>query len=129
MRTNIVTGSAVLSVQKLVIDSDVKNQLRSKTLKRRLLDKSLSHGSVELYLRYINLTAIEWGEFQPFSDCPPLLRVDLTGCPKLESIPECAFIACRHLVNAVFGEHSSITNIGAGLFNQCYALTSITLPD
>jgi len=29
----------------------------------------------------------------------------------------------------IFGEHSSITSIGKGAFQECYALTSITLPD
>ena len=97
------TGSAAPSVQKLVIDSDVENQLRLRTLRRILKDKSLSKGSIELYLRCSNLTAIGWGEFQQLSGCPSLLRVDLSGCPKLESIPELTFTECRHLVSVVFG--------------------------
>ena len=36
---------------------------------------------------------------------------------------------CYHLVSVVLGEHSSITNIGVEAFADCYALTSINLPD
>ena len=129
MSANSATGSEAKSSQKWVIDSDVEKQLRSKALKRRLLDKSLSHGSIELYLRFSNLTAIGWGEFQPFNRCLSLIRVDLSGLPKLESIPECAFGKCEHLVEVVFCEHSNITNLGERAFQHCYALTSITLPD
>jgi len=59
----------------------------------------------------------------------PIPRIDLSGCPKLESIPEDAFGGCRHLVKVVFGKHSSITNIGECGFECCSALTSITLPN
>jgi len=97
-------------------------------LKNRLLDNSLSHGSIELYLKCSNLIAIGWGVFQPFCGCTSLLRVDLSGCPKLESIPELAFTHCYHLVSVVFGEHSKITNLEWGAFENCLALTSITLP-
>ena len=93
------------------------------------MDESLSHGSVELYVRCPNLTAIGWGDQQPFSACPSLLRIDLSGCPKLESIPMLAFGACHHLVSVVFGEHSNITNLGAAVFDECFALKSITLPN
>jgi len=123
------TGSAPPSVKKLVIDSEVEIQLRSYALWKILLDKSLSHGSIELYLRCFNLTAIGWGKKQAFVGCHSLLRVDLSGCPKLESIPQCAFTECTHLVSVVFGEYSNITDIGGGAFEKCYALTSITLPD
>ena len=41
-------GSAAVSVKKLIIDSEVENQLRSDALHRRILNKSLSHGSIEL---------------------------------------------------------------------------------
>jgi len=58
-----------------------------------------------------------------------LLRVDLSGLPKLESIPKLVFADCRHLVSVVFDEHSNITNLGVNAFQRCYALTSITLPD
>ena len=68
MSANSATGSAAPSVKKLVIDSDVENQLRSRALKRRLLDKRLSHGSIELYLRCPNLIAIGWGIKQPFAN-------------------------------------------------------------
>ena len=67
MSANRVTGSAAPSVQKWVIDSDVENQLRSGALKKRLLDASLSHGSIELSLRCLNLTVIGWGHDEPFS--------------------------------------------------------------
>ena len=117
------------SVQKWIIDSDVENQLRSLALVNRLLDESLAQGPVELYLRFLNLTAIGWGKKQPFGLCPSLLRIDLSVCPKLESIPEMTFGRCRHLASVVFGEHSSITNIGNNAFQFCSALTSITLPD
>ena len=110
MSAKSATGSAAQSVQKLVIDSDVEKKLRSKALKRRLLDESLSHGSIELYLRCPNLTAIGWDGNQPFSLCPSLLRVDLSGCPKLESIPEESFGGCSHLVSVLFGEYSNISN-------------------
>jgi len=123
------TGSAAQSVQKWVIDSDVEKQLRSRVLKRRMLDESLSHGSIVLSLKCPNLTAIGWGEQQPFSSFPSLIRVNLSGCPKLESIPRGSFVGCEHPVSVVFGEHSNITKIGEGAFAQCHALTSITLPD
>ena len=63
------TGSVAQSSQKWVIDSDVENQLRSGALKRRLLNKSFPHGSIELYLRCSNLTAIGWDNNQAFSLC------------------------------------------------------------
>jgi len=111
MSANSATGSAAPSVQKWIINSDVENQLHSEALKRRLRDESLSHASIELFLRCHNLTAIGWGKLQPFSLCPSLLRVDLTGCPKLESTPDAAFGGCPNLVSVVFGEHSNITNL------------------
>jgi len=129
MSANSATGSAAPSVQKWIIDSNVENQLRSYSLKDRLTDKSLSHGSIELFLRCPNLTAIWWGGRQAFNKCFSLLRVDLSGCPKLESIPELTFTECSHLVSVVFGEHSNITNLGLSAFRDCYALMSITLPD
>ena len=73
------TGAAAVSVQKWVIDSNVEIQLRSAQLKLRLLDKILSHGSVELSLRCPNLTAIGWDGNQAFSMCTSLLRVDLSA--------------------------------------------------
>ena len=60
MLAKSATGSSATSVQKWVIDSDVEYQLRSEALKIRLVDESLSHGSIELYLRCSNLTAIGW---------------------------------------------------------------------
>jgi len=51
MSANSATGSAAQSVQKWVIDSDVEHQLHSDDLWRRLSDKSLAYGSIELYLR------------------------------------------------------------------------------
>ena len=92
MSAKIATGSVAQSVQKWVINSDVENQLRWGDLRRRLLVRKFSYGSIELYLRYPNLTASGWGEFDPLNQCPSLLRVDLTGCPKLESIPKRAFM-------------------------------------
>ena len=129
MSAKSATGLAAQSVQNWVIDSDVENQLCSDALKRRLRDKSLSDGCIGLYLRFYNLSAIGWGKQQPFTRCDSLLRVDLTGCPKLESIPQHSFSECRHLASAVFSEHSNITNLGEEAFSRCYALTTITLPD
>ena len=129
MSAKSATGLSALSVQKWIIDSDIENQLRLRTLRERLANRSLSHGSIELYLKCHSLIAIGWDRNQAFSGCLSLLRVDLSGCPKLESIPRMTFADCEHLVSVVFGEHSSITNLGAGAFQHCYALTSITLPD
>ena len=128
MSTKIATGSDAPSVQKWIIESE-ENQLRSKALYERLQDEGLSHGSIYLSVRCPNLTALGRGKQIPFSDCPSLLRIDLSGCPKLESIPEYTFFDCNHLVSVVFGEHSNITNLGESAFRDCYALTSITLPD
>ena len=116
MSAKSATSSSPPSVPKWIINSDVENQLRSGALKGRLMNKSLAHGSIELYLKCSNLSAIGWGEFQPFSLCHSLLQVDLSGCPKLESIPEFTFGACHHLVSVVFGEHSNITNLGEAAF-------------
>jgi len=125
----IATGSAAPSVQKWIIEKDVEYQLRSGALHRRLQDESLSHGSIELYWKCLNIAAIGWGEQQPFATFPSLLRVDLSGCPKLESIPEGKFAECHHLASVVFGEHSNITILGFAAFGDCSALTSITLPN
>ena len=129
MSARSATGSVAPSVQKWVIKNDVENQLCSYALRDRLLDKSLSHGSIEVYLRCHNLTAIGWGNHQALNQCPSLLRIDLSGCPKLESILRLTFAACHHLASVLFGEHNKITNLGEAAFHQCYALTSITLPD
>jgi len=94
MSAKRTTGSAAPSVQKWVIDSYVEDQLCSQALQLRLMDESLSHGSIDLYLICLKLIAIGWGEFQPFNLCYSLLRIDLTGCPKLESIPEFTFADC-----------------------------------
>ena len=111
MSAKSATGSAVPSVQKWVIEVDVENQLRLGALRKRLLDESLSHGFIELSLRCPNLTAIGWNDQLAFTKCPSLLRINLSGCPKLESIPKAAFAWCHHLVGVEFGEHSDITNI------------------
>jgi len=125
-------GSAAPSVQKWVINSDVEKQFRT-ALYWRLKNESLSIGSIELYLRYPNLTAIGWGEpsdnTRPLGRQKSLLRIDLSGCPKLESIPEAAFSGSSHLVSAVFGEHSNITKLGWEALGNCSALTSIILPN
>ena len=67
MNSKRATGSAAKSVQKWVIDSDVKKQLRSRALLDRLRDQGLLHGSIELYLKETDLTEIGWGKQQPFS--------------------------------------------------------------
>ena len=129
MSANSATGSVTQSVQKWVIDFNVEDQLRSGALRTRLLDTSLSNGSIELYLRSFNLAAIGLDDLSALGLCDSLLRVDLSGCPKLESIPANAFVGFEHLVTVVFGEHSNITKIRANVFDHCSALTSITLPD
>jgi len=129
MSAKSATGSSGPSVQKLIIEKDVEKQIRSWTLWRRLRDEGLPHGSIELYLKCPSLNLKEWSGNSPFGECHSLLRIDLSGCPKLESIPEIAFGTCRHLVSVVFGERSNITNLGAGAFQRCSALTSITLPE
>ena len=128
MSAKSATGSAASSVQNRVISSDVENQLRSEALRDRLRDKTLSHGTIEIYLRCSNLAAIGQGIDQPFSLSPSLPQINLTGVLKLESIPKLALADCRFLVSVVFGEHSNITSLGAGAFQQYWALTSITLP-
>ena len=117
----------------IIIENDEENQLRSGDLRERLQNKSLSHCSIELYLRCPNPTAIGLLLPQPegntFSMCPSLLRVDLSGCPKLEGIPNAAFGNCYYLVSVVFGEHSKIAYLGKAAFHLCSALTSITVPN
>ena len=121
------TGSVPPSVQTMFVEElDVVAELRWDALKDRLQDKSLSHGSIELYTKCPNITAIE---FVDLNLCDSLLRVDLSGCPKLESIPKVTFGQCIHIVSVLFGEHSNITNLGVGAFGDCRALASITLPD
>ena len=39
------------------------------------------------------------------------------------------FANCEHLVGFVFGEHSNITYLGEHAFQECSALTKITLPN
>ena len=90
------TGLAAQSVQKWVIDSDVEYQLCSETLVRRLLNKSLSHGTIEIYLKCSNYNrAGRVPTLRRLRLPHSLLRVDLTGCPKLRGIPEFAFDHCR----------------------------------
>ena len=62
MSANSATGSVAPSVQKWIIEKNVELQLRSGALRRRLLDESLTHGSIKLYFMCPNLTAIGWGE-------------------------------------------------------------------
>ena len=129
MSAKNATGSAAPSIKKWVIEKDVKDLLHSYALARRLKDKSFSNGFIELFLRCLNLTALRRAKKQSFSDCHSLLRVDLSGCPKLESVPEMAFGGCSHLVSEIFGEHSNITNLGEDSFGECVVFTIITLPD
>jgi len=131
MSANRSTGSAAPSVQKIVLENSVAGWLRSGALRRRLTQQRPTRGSIEVYLRCPNLTVIGWYEEKvyPFSKCKSLLRVDLSGCPKLESIPTAAFAECRYLVEVVFGEHSNITKLGVAAFQRCSALKSITLPE
>jgi len=98
-------------------------------LHERLRNESLSDGSVELYLRCNKLDALRWIHVpNPFGNVHSLLRIDLSGLPKLGNIPEYAFTGCIYLESAVFGADSNITNIGGWAF-QHTALTRITLPN
>ena len=58
-----------------------------------------------------------------------MIAFDYSGLPNLESIPDCAFGECRHLVSVVFGVHSNITKLGVCAFQGCSALKSIILPN
>jgi len=96
------TSSARPSVKKIIVENEVENQLRSEELRERLKDESLADGSVELYLRCSNLTAIGWGEKEndlarPFAMINSLVLVDLSGCPKLKHLISCSFIFCHGL--------------------------------
>jgi len=104
------TGSAAASVQKWIIEKDVEEQLRSMALWDRMRDEGLSQGSIELFLIYTYLTAIGWEAKFDLYEIKSLLRLDLSGCSKLESIPEDTFGGCRHLESVVFGEHRNLTN-------------------
>ena len=111
--------------KELIVDFYVKNQLRSGVLRNRLTQPRLANGSTELYLRCPNLTAIGWDNYNPhpLRQLQSLLQIDLSGCPKLESIPELAFAGCHHLVSVAFGDQSNITNLGRWAFNRCNVLS------
>jgi len=102
-------SSATPKVRKVVVENDVEYQIRSGGLRERLENRCLAPGSIELSLRCPNLTAVGWGDeisvaTRPLSHLESLLRIDLSGCPKLESIPEMAFGYCEHLVSVIFNE-------------------------
>jgi len=126
---NPIINSAHPATKKLIVDFDVENQLRSEALKERVWDRSLPNGSIDLRLRCPKLTTIGWGGPLPLCQCLSRLRVDLSGCPKLESIKYATFGGCEHLVSVVFGEHSNIKLLGAEAFGKCFALKNITLPN
>jgi len=132
MSADSATDSAAQSVQKWVIDSDVEYQLRSYSLGRRLLDKSLSHGSVDLSLRCPNLNAIGWGNestlvARPLSCHQTLLRLDLSGCLKLKGLPYLALADCRNLVRVVLPQNLELLDEQAiGKFSS---LKRIVLPN
>ena len=119
MSANRATGLGPQLVQKWVIDSNVEYQLRSRALLSRLLDESLSNGSIEFSLRCPNLVAIGWGKRNRSACAHPSCESTSLVVPNLESIPELAFSKCRHLVSVVFGEHNDITNLGESTFSDC----------
>ena len=124
-------SSAVPSVQKWVIEKDIEKQLRSYSLQDRLRVPILPHGPIELYLVCLNLTAIGWGEpsedTRPLSANNSLLRVDLSGCPKLKYIPSFTFNNSP-FIEEVFSPNDNLSTIGASAFQECFGLKSITLP-
>ena len=126
----------------IVVNTDVKNRLRSGALKRRLL--TLSEGTVILTIRdpgtyetwlYTYITTIgdmnlppERAHLEaPFFQCKSLLRVDLEGCTELTSVGTGAFASCSSLTSVVLPY--SLTQIGDGAFTECTSLTSVVLPD
>jgi len=114
----------------LIIEGDVKNQFRSGALRDRLNDASLAASRVELYIRCPNLTALEWRNEEIWAGdcrCMSLLRVDLSGCPRLKRLGECLFLECSALEEVVFPKNLQI--IGEEAFSKCSALRSITLPE
>ena len=118
----------------IVVDTDVKNRLRSGALKRRLL--TLSGGTVILNIRDPDITtigdmnlAVARVRFEaPFFDCKSLLRVDLRRCTKLTSVGTAAFCDCSSLTSMVLLP-DSLTQLGDNAFQNCSSLTSVVLPD
>jgi len=116
----------------IVVDTDVKNRLRSGALKRRL--DTLGKGTVILTIRDPDITTI--GDMNlaedsiqieaPFYGCKSLLRVDLQGCTKLTSVGKGAFDECTSLMSVVFPD--SLTQLGEYAFVECFSLTSVVLP-
>jgi len=116
----------------IVVNTDVKNRLRSGALKRRLL--TLSEGTVILTIRDKDITiigdmnlAIERAREAPFFKCKSLLRVHLKGCTKLTSVGDFAFAKCSSLTSMVLPD--SLTQIGNSAFFECTSLKSLVLPD
>ena len=117
----------------IVVDTDVKNRLRSGALKRRLF--TLSEGTVILTIRDPDITtigdmnlALERVKFEaPFFQCKSLLRVDLEGSTKLTSVGTAAFAGCSSLTSVVLPD--SLTQLGDLAFSECTSLTSVVLPD
>jgi len=130
----------------IVVDTDVKNRLRSGALKRRL--GTLSKGTVILKIRDPDITTIgcvnlaperarykagdinlvaESGREAPFFNCKSLLRVYLKGCTKLTSVGTAAFWNCSSLTSVVLPD--SLTQLGDDVFDGCTSLTSVVLPD
>jgi len=116
----------------IIVDTDVKNRLRSGALKRRLL--TLSEGTVILSIRDPDITtigdmnlAVERAYEAPFFKCKSLLRVYLKGCTKLTSVGNFAFASCSSLTSMVLPD--SLTQIGEAAFGGCTSLTSVVLPD
>jgi len=116
----------------IVVDTDVKNRLRSGALQRRLL--MLSEGTVILTIRDPDITTIgdvnlarERAYEAPLYGCKSLLRVDLKGCAKVISVGNGAFCMCTSLTSVVFPD--SLIQIGELAFEHCSSLTSVVLPD
>jgi len=116
----------------IVVDTDVKNRLRSGVLERRLL--TLSEGTVILTIRDSDITTIgdmnlapERAHEAPFCQCKSLLRVNFRGCTKLTLVGTGAFARCSSLTSVVLPD--SLTHMGEQAFARCSSLTSVVLPD
>jgi len=116
----------------IIVDTDVKNRLRSGALKRRLL--TLSEGTVILSIRDPDITTI--GDMNlayerlpeaPFFKCKSLLHVDLKGCTKLTSVGDGAFCGCSSMTSVVLPD--SLTQLSNNAFFRCSSLVSVVLPD
>ena len=120
--------------KEIIIDEDVPMLLSSGALRERFQDEALGEGSIVLILRDPELTAIgdlelsdDDDEKTPFFGCKSLLRIDLSGCPKVTSLGAHAFAQCSALVNVSLPD--GLTSLGDVVFFQCRSLEIINIPD